>query len=66
MQGDDLLIEYDNTTDDGNHAHTVLRRPPATSAATCSPPTTPALTAEDQVVQARWMMTGLLRALALS
>jgi Protein of unknown function (DUF3500) len=25
--GDDLLIEYDNTTDDGNHAHTVLRRP---------------------------------------
>jgi len=26
MQGDDLLIEYD-TTDDGNHAHTVLRRP---------------------------------------
>jgi hypothetical protein len=27
MQGDDLLIEYDNTQDDGNHAHTVLRRP---------------------------------------
>jgi Protein of unknown function (DUF3500) len=27
IQGDDLLIEYDNTTDDGNHAHTVLRRP---------------------------------------
>ncbi len=27
VQGDDLLIEYDNTTDDGNHAHTVLRRP---------------------------------------
>jgi hypothetical protein len=26
-RGDDLLIEYDNTTDDGNHAHTVLRRP---------------------------------------
>jgi hypothetical protein len=26
VQGDDLLIEYD-TTDDGNHAHTVLRRP---------------------------------------
>jgi len=26
-QGDDLLIEYDNTSDDGNHAHTVLRRP---------------------------------------
>jgi len=26
VQGDDLLIEYDNT-DDGNHAHTVLRRP---------------------------------------
>jgi hypothetical protein len=26
-QGEDLLIEYDNTTDDGNHAHTVLRRP---------------------------------------
>jgi hypothetical protein len=26
VQGDDLLIEY-NTTDDGNHAHTVLRRP---------------------------------------
>ena len=25
--GPDLLIEYDNTTDDGNHAHTVLRRP---------------------------------------
>jgi hypothetical protein len=27
VQGDDLLLEYDNTTDDGNHAHTVLRRP---------------------------------------
>jgi hypothetical protein len=27
VQGDDLLIEYDNTTQDGNHAHTVLRRP---------------------------------------
>lgn len=27
IQGDDLLIEYDNTADDGNHAHTVLRRP---------------------------------------
>jgi hypothetical protein len=27
VQGDDLLIEYDNTTDDGNHQHTVLRRP---------------------------------------
>lgn len=27
ITGDDLLIEYDNTTDDGNHAHTVLRRP---------------------------------------
>jgi Protein of unknown function (DUF3500) len=26
VQGGDLLIEYD-TTDDGNHAHTVLRRP---------------------------------------
>ncbi len=26
VQGDDLLIEYD-TTDDGNHAHTVMRRP---------------------------------------
>jgi Protein of unknown function (DUF3500) len=26
VQADDLLIEYD-TTDDGNHAHTVLRRP---------------------------------------
>jgi hypothetical protein len=26
VQGDDLLIEYD-TTDDGNHAHTVIRRP---------------------------------------
>ncbi len=26
VQGDDLLIEYD-ATDDGNHAHTVLRRP---------------------------------------
>jgi hypothetical protein len=26
VQGDDLLIEYD-TTDDGNHAHSVLRRP---------------------------------------
>ncbi|HYB47124.1 MAG TPA: DUF3500 domain-containing protein, partial [Streptosporangiaceae bacterium] len=26
VQGQDLLIEYD-TTDDGNHAHTVLRRP---------------------------------------
>ncbi|MEH1016027.1 DUF3500 domain-containing protein [Micromonospora sp. CPCC 206060] len=27
IQGDDLLIEYDNTSVDGNHAHTVLRRP---------------------------------------
>lgn len=27
VQGEDLLIEYDNTTEDGNHAHTVLRRP---------------------------------------
>ncbi len=27
VQGDDLLIEYDNTAGDGNHAHTVLRRP---------------------------------------
>ncbi|GAA0806720.1 DUF3500 domain-containing protein [Spirilliplanes yamanashiensis] len=27
LQAPDLLVEYDNTTDDGNHAHTVLRRP---------------------------------------
>jgi hypothetical protein len=27
VQGEDLLIEYDNTQDDSNHAHTVLRRP---------------------------------------
>ncbi|HEU5417449.1 MAG TPA: DUF3500 domain-containing protein [Streptosporangiaceae bacterium] len=27
VQGDDLLIEYDNTQDGANHAHTVLRRP---------------------------------------
>ncbi|TDC27887.1 DUF3500 domain-containing protein [Micromonospora sp. 15K316] len=27
VQGDDLLIEYDNTSADGNHTHTVLRRP---------------------------------------
>jgi hypothetical protein len=27
IQSDDLLIEYDNTSDDGNHAHTVIRRP---------------------------------------
>jgi hypothetical protein len=27
VQGDDLLIEYDNTAQDGNHQHTVLRRP---------------------------------------
>ena len=27
VQGDDLLIEYDCTASDGNHAHTVLRRP---------------------------------------
>jgi hypothetical protein len=27
VQGPDLLIEYDNTTDNGNHSHTVLRRP---------------------------------------
>nr|MDT0657463.1 DUF3500 domain-containing protein [Micromonospora sp. DSM 115978] len=27
VQGEDLLIEYDNTSDDGNHPHTVLRRP---------------------------------------
>jgi hypothetical protein len=29
IQGDDLLIEYDNTANDANHAHTVLRRPRA-------------------------------------
>jgi hypothetical protein len=29
IQGDDLLIEYGNTADDGSHAHTVLRRPRA-------------------------------------
>ena len=27
VQGPDLLIEYDNTADGANHAHTVLRRP---------------------------------------
>ncbi|SDZ45430.1 Protein of unknown function [Micromonospora pattaloongensis] len=27
IQGPDLLIEYDNTSDDGNHVHSVLRRP---------------------------------------
>jgi hypothetical protein len=27
VQAEDLLIEYDNTSDDGNHQHTVLRRP---------------------------------------
>jgi hypothetical protein len=27
IQAPDLLIEYDNTADDANHAHTVLRRP---------------------------------------
>ncbi len=27
VQGPDLLIEYDNTDNDANHAHTVLRRP---------------------------------------
>jgi hypothetical protein len=27
VQGDDLLIEYDSTADDGSHPHTVLRRP---------------------------------------
>jgi hypothetical protein len=27
VQGDDLLLEYDDTSDDGDHAHTVLRRP---------------------------------------
>jgi hypothetical protein len=27
VQGNDLLIEYDNTTANGNHQHTVLRRP---------------------------------------
>jgi hypothetical protein len=29
IQAPDLLIEYDNQDDDGNHAHTVLRRPGA-------------------------------------
>lgn len=29
VQGADLLIEYDNTANDANHAHTVLRRPRA-------------------------------------
>ena len=27
IQAEDLLIEFDNTSDDGNHAHSVLRRP---------------------------------------
>jgi len=27
IQADDLLIEYDNTANNANHAHTVLRRP---------------------------------------
>jgi hypothetical protein len=27
VQGDDLLLEYDSTADDGGHPHTVLRRP---------------------------------------
>jgi hypothetical protein len=27
VQGEDLLIEYDNTSEDANHAHSVLRRP---------------------------------------
>ena len=27
IQGDDLLIEFDNTTEGSGHAHTVLRRP---------------------------------------
>ncbi|HXW44414.1 MAG TPA: DUF3500 domain-containing protein [Streptosporangiaceae bacterium] len=27
LQADDLLIEYDNTAADGNHVHSVLRRP---------------------------------------
>jgi hypothetical protein len=27
VQGDDLLIECDNTDEGGNHQHTVLRRP---------------------------------------
>lgn len=29
IQGPDLLIEYDNTANDANHAHTVLRHPRA-------------------------------------
>jgi len=29
IRGDDLLIEYDNQDNGGNHAHTVLRRPDA-------------------------------------
>jgi len=29
IQGPDLLIEYDNTANEANHAHTVLRRPKA-------------------------------------
>jgi hypothetical protein len=29
MQGPDLLVEYDNTDNGANHAHTVLRRPAA-------------------------------------
>jgi hypothetical protein len=35
VQVDDLLIEYDST-DDGNHAHTVLRRPRSDFGDTCS------------------------------
>ncbi|MFI5935485.1 DUF3500 domain-containing protein [Actinoplanes sp. NPDC051494] len=27
VQADDLVIEFDHTSDDGNHAHSVLRRP---------------------------------------
>ncbi len=27
LQGDDLLVEYNNTSENGNQQHTVLRRP---------------------------------------
>ena len=66
VQGGDLLIEYD-TTDDGNHVHTVLRRPRGDfggDVLAAHYAREPPLSVS--VVQARWMTTGLLRAPALS
>ena len=44
LQGPRLLIEWDNTQRNANHAHSVWRDPTWTSVSTCSPATAPPTT----------------------